>query len=140
MDEILKGETLPDESRPYVAVATMEGLLVNVHLGQARQLNIYTYDQGGARVIQTRSTPEPGGQEIRWKKLGDVLKDCKVLLVADAGSGPIETLQESGLKVIRTEGLIEQTVTDIYEGRKVQSFQKPFKCGSGCGGNGTGCG
>ena len=33
--------------RPYVAVATLEGMLVNQHLGQARQLAIYGMKDGG---------------------------------------------------------------------------------------------
>ena len=36
---------IPSEDRPYVAVATLEGVLVNQHLGEAEQLAIFRPDR-----------------------------------------------------------------------------------------------
>ena len=45
----------PGEDRPYVAVATLEGVLVNQHLGEAERLAIYGREADGFRLIETRA-------------------------------------------------------------------------------------
>ena len=55
--------------RPYVAVASMEGLLVNQHLGEAASLWIFGEKDGKAELIERRFTPEPGGGSERWAEL-----------------------------------------------------------------------
>lgn len=140
MHRYANGPLDPTQDRPYVAAATMEGFLVNVHLGQARQLNIYRYDKtGGARVVDTRVTPAPGGGEERWELLADLLKDCRALLVSSAGPIPTKVLEAGGVKVICTESLIEQAIEDIYKGRAVAPSSRPRVCGASCGGNAKGC-
>ncbi|MHC4553084.1 MAG: radical SAM protein [Planctomycetota bacterium] len=140
MSKFSNGPLDPTDERPYVAAATMEGFLVNVHLGQARQFNIYSYDKtGGARVVDTRIAPEPGGGDQRWEKLAETLKDCRTLLVASAGPMPTKILQDHGTKVVLTESLIEQAVIDIYNNKPVIPPSRPRVCGSSCGGNAQGC-
>ena len=140
MSKYANGPLDPQDERPYVAAATMEGFLVNVHLGQARQLNIYSYDQaGGARVIETRPTPEPGCGEERWGKLAETLKDCRALLVASAGPIPTRVLEAQGVKVVLTESLIEQAIQDIFNRKPVAPPSRPRVCGASCGGNAQGC-
>ena len=61
----------PDQaSRPYVAVATMEGILVNQHLGEAYRLQIWSRTEDGFHCIGERMAPEPGGGILRWKAVG----------------------------------------------------------------------
>lgn len=140
MSKYANGPLDPQDERSYVAAATMEGFLVNVHLGQARQLNIYSYDKiGGARVVDTRITPEPGGGDVRWEKLAETLKDCRALLVASAGPVPTKILQKHGVKVVLTECLIEQAIQDIYHKKPVAPPSRPRVCGATCGGNAQGC-
>jgi nitrogen fixation protein NifB len=48
--------------RPYVAVATLEGVLVNQHLGEARRFQIWGEDgNGGYKMIEERQAPPSGG-------------------------------------------------------------------------------
>ncbi len=50
---------LDDRSgRPYVAVASMEGILVNQHLGEADELWIFEYDEIKPKLVAMRETPE----------------------------------------------------------------------------------
>jgi nitrogen fixation protein NifB len=140
MHKYANGPLDPSEDRPYIAAATMEGFLVNVHLGQARQLHIYSYDEsGGARVVETRMTPPPGGGDARWHILADSLKDCRALLVANAGPIPTRSMEAGGVKVICTESLIEQAIQDIYKGKAVTPPSRPRVCGVTCSGNAKGC-
>lgn len=90
---------MPDAQRPYVAVATSNGEIIDTHLGHARRLLIYQNDHGLVTMKETREAPPKGGGDSRWKALADVLSDCKVLMVASAGDNPQKVLQEEGLTV-----------------------------------------
>jgi nitrogen fixation protein NifB len=84
-------EPAEDAARPYVAVATLEGALVNQHLGEADRLAIYEANAalpGNFRLVEIRRTPDEGGGEARWATLADSLKDCRAILVNAAGPTP----------------------------------------------------
>lgn len=130
----------PSQERPYVAAATMEGFLVNVHLGQARQFNIYAYNkERGTHLVDTRPAPAPGGGDERWERLAQTLHDCRALLVAQAGPKPTEILAKNGVKLTCTECLIDQAVSDIFHKKAVPPPSRPRVCGTTCGGNRSGC-
>ena len=136
-----------DAARPYVAVASLEGALVNQHLGEADRLAIYEPDAtlpDTFRLVEIRRTPEEGGGEIRWAALADSLKDCRAILVNAAGPTPQKILAAHGLKVIEMEGLIEEGLKAVFAGQPIPaSMKRRFSgCGAGfsCKGTGTGCG
>jgi nitrogen fixation protein NifB len=133
--------------RPYVAVATQEGVLINQHLGEADRLLIYGYANGGQsngriNLIEARRTPEPGSGLQRWQELGELLKDCRSLLVSGAGSNPKEVLGAGGIEVIECEGIIEEGVRAVFSGESLRhmAVRNVTACGASCGGNMMGCG
>jgi len=130
----------PDENRPYVAIATREGILVNQHLGEAEALSIYEEQDGSFVEIETRVTPYPGGGDERWTKLAELTTDCRALLVSGVGPRPTRILEQSGVKVIVMEGLIDEALTKIYAGKEIRSPIRKTKCGDKCSGAGNGCG
>jgi nitrogen fixation protein NifB len=132
----------PDENRPYVAVATREGVLVNLHLGEAEEFQIFGQADGEFMLVDTRKAPPSGCGEVRWNTLARGLSDCRALLVSSAGPSPTSTLAKEGIKVIVMEGLIEEALSTIYKGQEVKSPVRAFACGkgSGCTGDGGGCG
>jgi nitrogen fixation protein NifB len=129
------------EGRPYVAVATNEGLLVNQHLGEALYLNIYKQTPKGYQLVEERLTPRPGAGDQRWVDLARLLHDCRALLVSGAGETPKHILKATQLHVVEMTGLIDEGLDGIYENRVIKSMAKPdaFKCGTGCKGTATGC-
>ena len=137
---------IPQQNRPYVAVATREGLLVNQHLGEAHDFLIFGPDpeeEGEYVEIARRSAPPPGGRENRWEALANVLKDCRTLLVNVAGPSPREVLTRHGIAVVEMEGLIEQGLDHVYAKAALPpKVSREAGCGKGmsCGGDGTGCG
>ena len=138
---------LEEQVRPYVAVATMEGALVNQHLGEADRLAIYQQDDttpGSFKLLEIRRTPESGSGEERWAALAESLKDCRALLVTAAGPTPQKTLAACGLKVIEMEGIIDEGLKAVFAGQPVPpALKRRFNgCGAGvtCKGTGTGCG
>lgn len=130
----------PSEHRPNVAVASREGVLVNLHLGEAEEFLVFGQKDEAFAQIDARPAPERGCGESRWTTLAEKLSDCRAVLVSSAGSKPTKALTDAGIKVIVMEGLIEEALTEIYSGREVKAPVRAFKCGVGCTGDGGGCG
>ncbi len=130
----------PLDERPYVAVATQEGLLVNQHLGHAEEFWIFKPQAQGFALVEKRPAPEEGGGSYRWTKLAGALHDCRAVLACAAGAAPQMVLDHHGLRVIVAEGLIDALLADVYSGRPVRSPARSGTCGSACSGRGTGCG
>ncbi len=130
------------EDRPHVAVATLEGVLVNQHLGEACQFAVFTRESGRFRLLETRQAPPPGGGQQRWHALADLLADCRAVLVASAGESPKSALASKGIRVVMMEGLIEEGLDAVYRNAEIRApLRKQHRCGSGsgCEGNGLGC-
>ncbi|GAA5481826.1 nitrogenase cofactor biosynthesis protein NifB [Haloferula sargassicola] len=133
-----------DKSRPFVAVATQEGMLVNLHLGEADKVIIYGHHEESDEyeIIDVRRLPPHGGGDDRWKELAHELRDCRAILVSACGPRPKSIIEGFGLAVIEMEGLIEEGLEAIYEDEEIPtSLRRRFtSCGDGCSGTGTGCG
>jgi len=129
--------------RPYVAVASMEGILINQHLGEAERLWIFKHAEGNPKLVEMREAPEPGDGSLRWRELAKVVEDCHSILVSGVGRKPRWVLENSGLRVIEASGFIAQAIESMHRSGDVPvAMKKQFKsCGaSGCQGTGMGCG
>lgn len=130
----------PAEERPYIAVASLEGVLVNQHLGEANSFFIFNQVEDGYQLMETRPAPPAGGGSTRWNRLADTLRDCQALLVASAGKSPYEVLTNRGIRIVMMEGLIEEGLHAVYGGQEIRApLRCEHRCGSGCAGTGTGC-
>lgn len=140
--EVLEPKGQKISHRPYVAVASLEGVLVNQHLGEAYQVLIYGEKEGRIGLIEARQTPEPGGGMERWKELASILSDCRAILVSGVGGNPKKVLTDSEIEVIECEGVIDEAVRAVFSGESLNhmTVRQSFACGSGCGGNMMGCG
>lgn len=129
-------------ARPYVAVASLEGVLINQHLGEAEKLLIYGQSEGRIQLIEARTTPQPGTGTQRWERLAAVLKDCRMILVSGIGNNPQTVLNRSGVEVAICEGLIEEAVRCVYAGKSLRpmAVRKLRACGASCAGDMMGCG
>jgi len=131
----------PGEDRPYIAVATREGLLVNMHLGEAESLYIFRQTPKGFHFVEERKTPLAGGGDFRWMELASILKDCRAILAGGAGPSPLNILQNAGIRVIQMTGLIDEGLEAVFNGKQIKTIKKAdqFKCGDSCKGNAQGC-
>lgn len=132
-------------SRPYVAVASEEGMLVNQHLGEAARVLIFKQDTetaSGFKFHEVRRAPEPGAGPARWSDFAAVLHDCRAFLVSAAGPQPRRALEEHGIKIVEMEGMIEEGLAAVFKDEPLPaSLARRFtSCGDGCKGTGTGCG
>lgn len=139
MDERHK---IPVSDRTHVAVASMEGVLVNQHLGEASKLLIYGKKDGRIILREAREMPPKGGGDQRWKQVADILSDCQALLVSGVGDNPRKTLSLSGINVYQIEGLIDDAVQEAFQGSDLRHMIRRAVSGSGmgCSGSGGGCG
>jgi nitrogen fixation protein NifB len=134
---------VPASERPYVAVATEEGILVNKHIGEARSLQIWEQADGlGFRLVEERAAPSVGGGIKRWHQLARILGDCRAILVSGVGQTPYDILSKSGIKTVEAAGFIEEGLASIFENRNtafLRGRKTPCKDGA-CSGSGGGCG
>lgn len=131
------------EGRERVAVATNEGILVNLHLGEARKVYVYERTRNGYHFVEMRNTPPEGGGMERWKELaGKTLVDCKAILVGGIGETPMRVLQDNGIRVIQMGGLIDTGLDAVYLNLPIKTLCRSeyTKCGEACRGTGSGCG
>ncbi|MGB5618529.1 MAG: radical SAM protein [Desulfobacterales bacterium] len=128
--------------RPCVAVASMEGVLVNQHLGEAEKLLVYGEKEGRIQLLEARGLPAKGGGMQRWQAMAEALSDCSTLLVNGVGANPQKVLSAAGIEVLEIEGLIEEAVRAVLAGETLNHMVKRSltACGASCGGTGMGCG
>ena len=140
--EVLEPRKRKISHRPHVAVASLEGVLVNQHLGEASRLLIYGEKEGCISLLEGRPTPEPGTGMARWNELAEVLADCRAILVSGVGGNPKKVLSDSGMEVIECEGIIDEAVQAVFSGKSLRylAVRPQSARGSGCGGNQMGCG
>lgn len=130
----------PPDQRPYIGVASREGVLINQHLGEARMFQIWERSDQGYRKVEERSAPTAGGGIKRWHQLARMLSDCRAVLISGIGETPREILKKSGVRPIEATGFIEEGLALVYENRKGSLMKKRRKsCGEVCTGSGSGC-
>jgi nitrogen fixation protein NifB len=131
--------------KPYVAVATLEGALVNLHLGEAYEFQVWGQSESGFKLVEVRSAPEPGMGSARWTELAKLLHDCRAVLVEALGETPKRILREHGVFPVEMSGLIEMGLAAVYNGfdlAPLKGRRKNAGCSraAGCSGDGGGCG
>lgn len=128
--------------RPYVAVATQEGILVNQHLGEAKRFQIYAREDGAYVKIADRDAPPAGGGIKRWHRLARILGDCRAVLISGIGDTPMDILMQAGTEPVEAAGFIEEALATVFEGGDTSGLKGRRKsCSTGtCQGSGGGCG
>jgi nitrogen fixation protein NifB len=145
LNRFAHADVLGGRHRPFVAVASEEGALVNQHLGEAARVLVFRQDPStpsGFKFHEVRRTPEPGSGEHRWRDLAAILHDCRAILVSAAGPKPKSIIEACGVEVLEMEGLIEEGLAAVFSDQPIpKTLQRRFTaCGAGCKGTGTGCG
>jgi nitrogen fixation protein NifB len=135
------GPVNPGEKRPYIAVASHEGLLVNQHLGEAKRFWVVAPGPDGIEVIGTREAPDSGIGAQRWYELAATLHDCGAVFVTAAGQTPKRILERQGVRIVESIGLVSEAVEAYARTGSIPRGMKPVNrgCGHGCTGDGAGC-
>ncbi len=137
------GPANPNERRPYVALASHEGVLINQHVGDASRFWVFEPQRDGPpTLVETRDAPEAGGGPTRWYDLAELLHDCKAVFASAVGQTPRRILEQEGIRVIEAVGVASDAIAAWNSSGQVpRGMQKLFQgCGRGCAGPGNGCG
>jgi nitrogen fixation protein NifB len=136
------GPANPNEKRPYVALASHEGALINQHIGEAARFWVFEpQPDGPPALVETRDAPEPGGGLTRWYELAELLGDCRAVFTSAVGQTPRRILEEEGIRVIEAVGVASDAIAAWNAtGQVPRGMQKLFRGCGGCPGPGTGCG
>jgi nitrogen fixation protein NifB len=134
----------PTAERPYIAAASIEGLLVNRHLGEAMSFWIFALENGKPVLKEQRPAPPSGTGDARWEALAETLGDCFAILFSNCGENPKRILERRGFALVAGEGLIADIAGYLFKGNKVPKIYriKAGRCGAGagCTGSGESCG
>lgn len=131
-----------EAARPYVAVASREGMLINQHLGEAKAFYIFEMRDGELVQVEERNAPTPGCGPKRWEDLARLLGDCRAILAGACGETPRKILEGSGLKIHECSGFIEPAVRGVYESSDMSAFggrKRGIAAACCSGGGGKGC-
>jgi nitrogen fixation protein NifB len=126
--------------KPYVAVATKEGMLVNLHLGEAPSFQIWENNGQGFKLVTERPAPPGGGGSQRWWDLAETLKDCRAVLVSALGETPRAILEECGIQPVEISGFIELGLQAVFLGGPLELLKgRSQGLAKSCPGSGRGC-
>jgi nitrogen fixation protein NifB len=104
----------PRALKPYVAVATRDGVSINEHLGRSAAFYVFGEREGRLELIEIREAP-PEKSANRWPALAQTLADCFAVLTAASGPPPKRFLAEAGITVYDTEGPIAPAALPLFE-------------------------
>ncbi|MDO9084301.1 MAG: radical SAM protein [Humidesulfovibrio sp.] len=136
------------DDRPYIAVASREGLLINLHLGEAKRFQVWgpagsDNGIGGFRMIEERQAPTAGCGPSRWEDLARLLGDCRAVLVNALGEAPRKILAERGIQPAACSGFIEDALALAYGEEGLARLEvlgaRNGGLGKSCCGTGDGC-
>ncbi len=102
------------QGRPYIAVATLEGVLINQHLGEAEKVQIWSRNDKGLELVEERETPKRGCGPKRWLHLARILGDCRAILVSGIGKVPEKVLRKHGVQPHIMNGFIEMGLDAVF--------------------------
>ncbi len=133
-----------NKERSYIAVASMEGVLINQHLGEADKIQIWSKTKNGFKMIEERTLPKPGCGPKRWLNLARTINDCKAILVSGIGEKPKNILTQYGIRSIVMNGFIEMGLSAVFSGKKneinaMKSRKVSCTSKADCAGAGGGC-
>ena len=128
------------EERKKIAFVSREGVLVNIHLGEANEFYIYEKNEDEFKLTETREAPPSGLGDERWTKAAEVLSDCAYILTGGAGQKPVSILSGYGLNVMTIEGLAHDAAAKLFKGEDISHLKKRESCRLGKCGSGEGCG
>jgi nitrogen fixation protein NifB len=130
----------PTPERPYIAVASRDGLFVNQHLGEAVQVRVYKPAARRSTLVDIRNISSEAGGAARWLSMIEKMKDCCGILVSGAGPTPRKIFAHNGITVAIVDGLIDVALGATAAGHDLRAMVKPnFSCGSSCSKEADGC-
>lgn len=128
--------------RPYIAVASIDGLFINLDLKESEKLRVYKPKEKDPELVDIRNLPNKNVKgTARWKELAETLKDCSHLLVHGIDRCSLGILSNSGIQVYVVEGFIDKAIVNLHTGKDISYmfYKEEAERPASCCGEHTGC-
>lgn len=105
-----------------IAVASKDGISVNLHFGHAKVFWVYEGQQGQFTLLEKREVDHychgQHGDQSAMQNILTTLTDCDAVLVAKVGDGPAEKLRAMGIEPVTEYGYeaIDEALTELAMG------------------------
>ncbi len=87
-----------------IAVASKDGIAINLHFGHAKEFWVYTSNGDGFELIERREVDHychgQHGDQTALQKILTTIGDCDAVLVAKIGDGPKDKLAKIGVRAV----------------------------------------
>ncbi|MYM62283.1 NifB/NifX family molybdenum-iron cluster-binding protein [Pseudomaricurvus sp. HS19] len=87
-----------------IAVASKDGLSVNLHFGHAKEFFVYDVSDDAITLLERRKVDHychgQTGDQSAMQKILATINDCSAVLVAKIGDGPIAKLSRIGVTAV----------------------------------------
>ncbi len=115
------GSVISDVTYTFAA-ATKNGNYIDEHFGHVKEFYIYRYENGKSNLLEKRSVEkyctgksDCDEEESKFEKISSALEDCAAVLVQRIGFLPQKKLEEKGIKVFQTIGVIDEEIIKAVE-------------------------
>jgi predicted Fe-Mo cluster-binding NifX family protein len=106
----------------HVAVASSDGVTVNLHFGRADRFRIYRVTDEAAEFLEERvNAPACSGQQhddSLLERSAELISDCKAVIAAQIGPGAIDILLYRRIRAFPLTGSIDEAITTLRTSRR----------------------
>lgn len=114
------------KEKKKIAVASSDGVSVNMHFGKANKFYIYEETRDSFVLSEERkfdSACNGGGHDpSRIKANMEKLSDCSYLLVSKIGAGANQTAESFGIHTYEIPGPIDESIRKLINFQKVEEM------------------
>lgn len=87
-----------------VAVASKDGIAINLHFGHAKEFWVYQLSPGQCDLLERREVDHychgQTGDQSAMQKILKTINDCEAVFVAKIGDGPVEKLAKINVAAV----------------------------------------
>nr|AAC45519.1 NifX [Methanococcus maripaludis] len=98
-----------------VAIASTDGVNVNMHFGAATHFFIFEIKDNVAEFLEFRGNPTKHIKDHtdRWNYALELLKDCGAIFCSRMGDHPKSVLEGKGMKVVMTGNTLKDALKEF---------------------------
>lgn len=115
-----------DHTRPFIAVATSDGVTIDRSLDQVDRLTVYR--PGSASPAGARAWSAAGTGSFRWLQMAAALGDCHGVLATGAPTIAAAILDNRDIRLAVVAGPVAAALAAVEEGRGLGFLAAPGSC------------
>lgn len=114
-----------------MALATSDGLEVDVHFGQASRFDVYRIQNSSFTFLESRVVKplcqHPGHNNARLEQAITVLSDCAVVVCAQIGPAAQNMVEGAGISCYELAAPLQQAIGQVVSYRQVELLLAEFQ-------------